>query len=112
LNFVYAYIGAPNRVLDASEHPSEQENWSESGGSTHAWVEIFLPGAGWISFDPTNRNVGSANLIPVAVARDIKQAVPVRGSFVGATDDFLGMTVAASISAGTGILGPASNGSL
>jgi transglutaminase-like putative cysteine protease len=39
-----------------------------------------VPGAGWINFDPTNRSVGGANLIPVAVARDIKQAVPVAGS--------------------------------
>ena len=38
--------------------------------ATHAWAEVFVPGAGWITFDPTNRSVGSANLIPVAVARD------------------------------------------
>jgi len=66
-------------------------------GSTHAWAEIFLPGAGWITFDPTNRTVGDFSLIPIAVARDIKQAVPISGSFVGATDDFLSMTVAVSV---------------
>ena len=32
--------------------------------TTHAWAEIFLPGAGWITFDPTNRAVGGYNLIP------------------------------------------------
>jgi transglutaminase-like putative cysteine protease len=52
-----------------------------------------LPGAGWITFDPTNRSVGGANLIPVAVVRDIRQAVPVAGSFVGRTDAFQGMSV-------------------
>ena len=62
-------------------------------GSTHAWAEIYLPGAGWVTFDPTNKTVGEYSLIPVAVARDIKQAVPVSGSFIGASDDFLGMTV-------------------
>lgn len=62
-------------------------------GSTHAWAEIYLPGAGWITFDPTNRTMGDFNLIPVAVARDIKQAIPVSGSFIGAPDDFLGMVV-------------------
>jgi transglutaminase-like putative cysteine protease len=76
--------------------------WTESGGgrvgsadagSTHAWAEIYLPGAGWVTFDPTNRTVGDFSLIPVAVARDIRQAVPVSGSFIGAPDDFLGMTV-------------------
>ena len=67
--------------------------------ATHAWAEVFVPGAGWITFDPTNRSVGSANLIPVAVARDIRQAVPVAGSFVGASDALLGMTVEVSVSA-------------
>jgi hypothetical protein len=37
------------------------------------WAEIYVPGAGWITFDPTNRGVGGHNLIPVAVARDIRQ---------------------------------------
>ena len=62
-------------------------------GSTHAWAEVYVPGAGWITFDPTNRSVGSFNLIPVTVARDIRQAMPVIGSFVGMTDAFQGMSV-------------------
>ena len=47
-----------------------------------------MPGAGWITFDPTNRAVGGSNLIPVAVARVIQQVMPVTGSFVGMTDAF------------------------
>lgn len=66
-------------------------------GSTHAWVEIFIPGAGWITFDPTNRSVGSKNLIPVAVARDIRQAVPVAGSFAGGSDALIRMSVEVSV---------------
>jgi transglutaminase-like putative cysteine protease len=62
-------------------------------GTTHAWAEIYVPGAGWITFDPTNRGVGGANLIPVAVVRDIKQAVPVAGSFAGMADAFESMSV-------------------
>jgi len=72
---------------------------SESGGSTHAWAEIYLPGAGWITFDPTNRGVGGSNLIPVAVARSIAQAMPVTGSFVGMTDAFQGMSVEVEVAA-------------
>ena len=44
---------------------------------------MTVSGAGWISFDPTNRSVGGANLVPVAVARNIRQAMPVVGSFFG-----------------------------
>lgn len=66
-------------------------------GSTHAWAEVFLPGAGWITFDPTNRSMGGANLILVAVSRDIAQAVPISGSFNGATDAFLSMDVAVEV---------------
>ncbi len=70
---------------------------SPEAGSTHAWAEIYLPGAGWITFDPTNRTVGEFSLLPVAVARDIKQVVPVSGSFIGAPTDFLGMSVEVSV---------------
>lgn len=63
------------------------------GGSTHAWVQVFLPGAGWIEFDPTNAIIDGRNLIRVAVARDATQAAPLAGSYTGATDDYQGMTV-------------------
>ena len=72
---------------------------SAGAGSTHAWAEVYVPGAGWITFDPTNRSVGGFNLIPVAVARDIRQATPVTGSFVGASDVFLDMNVEVSVQA-------------
>jgi len=52
-------------------------------GSTHAWAEVFVPGAGWITFDPTNRSVGGFNLVPVAVGRDIHLVTPVSGNYAG-----------------------------
>lgn len=66
---------------------------SAGAGSTHAWAEVYVPGAGWINFDPTNRSIGGSNLVPVAVARDITQLMPVSGSFVGVADAFAGMEV-------------------
>lgn len=78
-------------------NPDETSVGVSGSGSTHAWAEVFLPGAGWITFDPTNRSIGGFNLIPVAVARDIAQVVPVAGSFVGSTDVFRGMTVSVSV---------------
>ena len=62
-------------------------------GSTHAWAEVYLPGAGWIAFDPTHGRVGGDNLIPVAVARSNRQIMPVMGGYLGAPGDFSGMDV-------------------
>jgi transglutaminase-like putative cysteine protease len=72
---------------------------SGDAGSTHAWAEVYVPGAGWITFDPTNRSVGGINLIPVAVARHIRQVMPVAGSFLGASDAFQGMSVEVAVTA-------------
>jgi transglutaminase-like putative cysteine protease len=49
----------------------------------HAWMEVYLPGAGWVEFDPTNGIIGTEGLIRVAVARDSEQAMPIRGTFTG-----------------------------
>jgi transglutaminase-like putative cysteine protease len=65
--------------------------------ATHAWADIYLPGAGWVAYDPTNGTINGANLIRVANTRDISQAVPVAGSFVGAPGDYLGMTVSVAV---------------
>jgi transglutaminase-like putative cysteine protease len=67
------------------------------GGSTHAWVQIYLPGAGWVEYDPTNALIGGRNLIRVAVTRDPSQAVPLAGSFTGAPDAFQSMAVKVEI---------------
>jgi transglutaminase-like putative cysteine protease len=63
------------------------------GGSTHAWVQVYLPSAGWIEFDPTNGIVGTRDLIRVAVARDPRQAIPLHGTYLGSADAFIGMEV-------------------
>jgi transglutaminase-like putative cysteine protease len=68
-------------------------------GVTHAWLQIYLPGAGWVPFDPTNGLISDRNLIRVAVARDPSQAVPLKGSFIGKPGDFLGMDVKVEIRA-------------
>ena len=91
-------LGFGARIVSGYLHdPSRSAIGSAGGGSTHAWAEVFVPGAGWITFDPTNRSIGGADLIPVAVVRDIRQAVPVAGSFHGAPDDLLGMSVDVSV---------------
>jgi transglutaminase-like putative cysteine protease len=81
--FVTGYVYVPDR--DRAE--------VRGGGSTHAWCQIYLPGAGWVEFDPTNGIVGSRDLIRVGVARDPAQAVPLAGSYTGTAGDFLDMAI-------------------
>src|ERR1700676_2146614 len=67
------------------------------GGATHAWMQAFLPGAGWIDFDPTNSIVGNRNLIRVAVAWSPEHVLPLWGTFTGSSNSFLGMDVTVSV---------------
>jgi transglutaminase-like putative cysteine protease len=67
------------------------------GGNTHAWVRIFLPGSGWVEYDPTNGIVGNRGLIRVAVARDPYQAVPLSGTWTGFPGSDVGMDVSVTV---------------
>jgi len=78
--FVSGYIFTGDRAHDG-------------GGATHAWVQVYLPDAGWIEFDPTNGITGSRDLIRVAVARDPMQALPLHGTYLGPAEAFDEMVV-------------------
>ena len=91
-------LGFGARIVSGYLHnPSLQITETAGAGTTHAWAEVYVPGAGWITFDPTNRSVGGANLIPVAVGRDIRQVMPVIGDFIGMNDAFDTMSVEVSV---------------
>jgi transglutaminase-like putative cysteine protease len=62
-------------------------------GATHAWVEAFLPGPGWLAFDPTNNLIGSERHIRVAIGRDYADVPPTRGVYKGEAESELGVTV-------------------
>jgi transglutaminase-like putative cysteine protease len=77
--------------------PEAEPSGILGGGATHAWLQVYLPGAGWVDFDPTNRIIGNRSLIRVAVAWDPAEALPLWGSFTGYASSFLGMEVAVSV---------------
>jgi transglutaminase-like putative cysteine protease len=85
--------------------PTERDD-HVGGGNTHAWVRVYLPGSGWVEFDPTNGIVGNRGLIRVAVARDIYQAVPISGTWSGFPGSFIDMSVEVDISVDTRVSAP------
>lgn len=66
---------------------------SEQIGSTHAWAEVYIPGAGWKGFDPTIGDIAGTDHIPVAVSRLAESVPPVAGTFAGVADSSLDVGV-------------------
>jgi transglutaminase-like putative cysteine protease len=96
----YLYDPALDSTLTGGGAAGTPGNEVRGAGDTHAWVQVYLPGAGWVEFDPTNGLVGGANLIRVAVVREPFQALPVQGSYIGAAEDFISMDVNVSVTRG------------
>jgi transglutaminase-like putative cysteine protease len=93
-------LGLAARFVTGYLHVPEGGRGERVGGNaTHAWLEVYLPGAGWAEFDPTNGIVGNHGLIRVAVVRDPRQAVPISGTWTGFPSDHLGMTVEVEVTA-------------
>lgn len=88
--FVSGYLYDP--ALDGGPEAGMQ-----GAGYTHAWLQAYLPGAGWVPFDPTNNLLGGNELIRVGVARHPSQAAPISGSWFGESGDYLGMSVTVSV---------------
>ena len=89
--FITGYLYDP--ALDGADGAMQ------GAGATHAWADVYLPGAGWIEYDPTNGLIGGDNLIRVAVTRDPSQAIPIAGTFDGTMGQFHGMTVDVTVHA-------------
>lgn len=91
-------LGLPARFVSGYLYvPDRDRSDVHGGGSTHAWVQTYLPGAGWIDIDPTNAILGNEGLIRVAVAREPSEALPLYGSFSGFPSDNLGMDVTVKV---------------
>jgi transglutaminase-like putative cysteine protease len=68
-------------------------------GATHAWTDIYIPGAGWHGFDPTNNKLAGNEHIAVAVAREQERASPLSGTWDGPANAFQDMNVSVQVSA-------------
>ncbi len=100
--FVSGYIFVPDAIAPeptpaAAEKPSSEPETARGGGATHAWLQIYLPGAGWVDFDPTNSIVGNRHLIRVAVAWDHYHALPLWGTWNGEPGAFRSLHVEVSV---------------
>jgi transglutaminase-like putative cysteine protease len=70
-----------------------------TGGNTHAWVQVYVPGPGWVDLDPSSGMVGNENLVRVAVVHEPREAIPLQGTWIGAASDHLAMKVAVKVAA-------------
>jgi transglutaminase-like putative cysteine protease len=92
-------LGIAARFVSGYLHLADDDDAGVTGGNTHAWVQAFVPGPGWIDFDPSSGMVGNHNLVRVAAAHDPRYAIPLQGTFIGSASDHLGMKVAVKVTA-------------
>ena len=78
--------GVPSRYVSGYLHNTGRAGERVRAAASHAWVECWLPGAGWVGFDPTNTTFSDQRHIRVAVGRDYADVSPTRGVFQGAGD--------------------------
>ncbi len=93
--FVSGYLYDP--ALDDRADAQAGAEPTVGAGSTHAWLQAYLPGAGWVPFDPTNNLLGGIQLIRVGVARDPRQAAPIVGVWYGEKNAYIGMTATVQV---------------
>jgi transglutaminase-like putative cysteine protease len=93
-------LGIAARFVSGYLHLGDEDDDDRiTGGNTHAWVQAFVAGPGWIDFDPSSGRVGNQNLVRVAVVHDPREAIPLQGTWIGTASDHLSMKVAVKVTA-------------
>ncbi len=91
LGFAARFVSGYLKVADDDD--------SLTGGNTHAWVQVYVPGPGWVDFDPSSGAIGNKDLVRVAVVHDPSAAIPLQGSWFGSASDHIAMQVAVKVTA-------------
>jgi transglutaminase-like putative cysteine protease len=78
---------------------ADDDDDRDTGGNTHAWLQVYLPGPGWVDFDPSSGMVGNQNLVRVAVVQEPRGAIPLQGTWIGAPSDYVAMKVTVKVAA-------------
>jgi transglutaminase-like putative cysteine protease len=91
-------LGLAARFVSGYLHLPDQDD-RLVGGNTHAWVQVYLPGPGWVDFDPSSGTIGNQDLVRVAVVPEPREAIPLQGTWIGSASDHLAMKVAVKVSA-------------
>ena len=94
-------LGIATRFVSGYLHLADDDD-SVTGGNTHAWVQVYVPGPGWVDFDPSSGTVGNQNLVRVAVVHEPSEAIPLQGTWIGSASDHLAMKVAVKVTADAG----------
>jgi transglutaminase-like putative cysteine protease len=92
-------LGFAARFVSGYLHLADEDNDCLTGGNTHAWVQVYVPGPGWVDFDQSSGRVGNQNLVRVAVVHEPRDAIPLQGTWIGSASDHLAMKVAVKVTA-------------
>lgn len=95
--FVSGYV----HLIDDNDDHRNYLNDEINGGNTHAWVQVYVPGPGWVDFDPGVGVPENHNLIRVAAVQHARQAIPLQGTWYGSASDYLTMNVGVRVRGGT-----------
>ncbi len=92
-------LGIAARFVSGYLKVADPDDDRITGGNTHAWAQAYVPGAGWVDFDPSTGMVGNENLVRVAVVDQPCEAIPLSGTWIGSAADHLAMRVAVKVGA-------------
>ena len=90
-------LGFAARFVSGYLHLPDDDDDRITGGNTHAWVQVYVPGPGWIDVAPSSGMVGNQNLVRVAVVHEPREAIPLQGTWFGSASDHLAMNVAVKV---------------